>query len=72
MFSWNFLVTFIFVVIILVQLCVTLVRNNMFYEKQGSSILITIFYYVIDIMYIYSWKQLIINLIHYGDATNQK
>ena len=52
MFFWIFFVIFIFVVIVLVQFCTILVRNNMFYEKHKSSYLVTIFYSVIDIVYI--------------------
>jgi len=36
---------------------VILVRNNIFYTKQRSSNLVTIFYYVIDTMHIYSRKK---------------
>jgi hypothetical protein len=50
----NFLVIFIFLVIFLVQFCVILVRNGMFYIKTKSLNLVTIFYYVIDTVYIYS------------------
>jgi len=52
----KFLVIFIFVVF-LVQFCVILVRNGMFYVKTKSSNLVIVFYYVIDTMYIYSWKE---------------
>ena len=55
----KILVILIFVVIILVQFYVILVRNGMFYSKNRSSNLITIFYCVIDTMYIYSWKKII-------------
>jgi hypothetical protein len=54
----KFLVNFIFVVVFLVRFCVILVRNGMFYIKTKSSNLVTIFYYVIDIVYIYSWKKM--------------
>ena len=50
----RFFVIFIFVVIVLVQLCIILVYNNMFYVKHKSSYLVTISYYVIDTVYIYS------------------
>jgi hypothetical protein len=53
-----FLVIFIFCSICLVQLCVILVRNGMFNKKTKSSNLVTKFYYVIDTVYIYSWKKL--------------
>ena len=53
-FKKKLVVIFIFVVIVLVQLCVILVGNGMFYEKTKSSNLVTLFYYVIDAMYIYS------------------
>ena len=49
----KFLVIFIFVVIILVQFYVILVRNGMF-KKNISSNLVINFYYVIHTMYIYS------------------
>ena len=48
-----------FVVMFLVQFCIILVRNGMFYEKHKSSYLVTFFYYVINTVYIYSWKNLI-------------
>ena len=67
----KILVIFIFVVIILIQFCVILVRNGMFYSKQRSSNLVTIFYYVIDIVYIYSWKEIDKILTHFGHATYQ-
>ena len=54
-----FSVIFIFVVIVLVQFCIILVRNGMFHEKHKSSYLVFIFYYVIDSMFIHSWKKLI-------------
>ena len=55
LYSFIFFVIFIFVVNVLVQLCIILVRNGMFYKKkQKSSNLVTIFYYVIDTVYIYS------------------
>jgi hypothetical protein len=53
----KFLVIFIFLVIVLVQFYVILVRNGMFYIKTKSLNFVTIFYYVIDIVYIYSWKK---------------
>jgi len=31
--------------------------------------LVTIFYYVIDIVYMYSWKKIDKILTHFGDAT---
>ena len=69
----KFLVIFIFVVIILVQFCVILVRNGMFYlEKNKSLNLVIVFYYVIDTVYIYSWKRIDKILTHFGDATYQK
>ena len=47
-----------FLVIILVQLYVILVRNGMFYLKIiPSNFLVTIFNYVLDTVYIYSWKK---------------
>ena len=51
----------------LIQLYIILVRNGMFYKKQKSSFLVTIFYYVIDIVYIYSWKTIDKILTHFGD-----
>ena len=44
-----------FVVICFVQFDIILVRNGIFYEKYKSSYLVTIFYYVIDTVYIYPW-----------------
>ena len=55
----KFLVIFIFLVIVLVQFCIILVRNGMFSRNKRSSDLVINFYYVIDVMYIYSWKKLI-------------
>ena len=49
----KFLVIFIFVVVILVQFYVILVRNGMFYKKQILKVGYH-FYYVIDTVYIYS------------------
>ena len=63
-----FFVIFIFLVIFLVHLCIILVRNGMFYEKHKSSYKMTIYYYVIDILYIYSWKKIDKKLIDFGDA----
>ena len=40
----------------LVQFCIILVRKGMFYEKHKLSYLVTIFPYVIDTLYMYSWK----------------
>ena len=68
---WKFWSSSFFVVIILIQFCVILVRNGMFYSKQRSSNLVTIFYYVIDTMYIYSWKEIDEILTHFGHATYQ-
>ena len=48
----------IFVGIVLAQLCVILVRNGLFYKKTKWSNLVTISYYVIDTVYIYSWKKI--------------
>ena len=57
-FFWNFSSSLFFLVIFLVQFCIILVRNGMFYIKTKSSNLVTIFYYVIDTVYIYSWKKI--------------
>ena len=58
-FLWFFVI-YIFVVIILVQFYVILVRNNMFHKKNiDHSILVTISYYVIDTVYLFSWNKLI-------------
>ena len=43
----------------------------MFYFKKSSN-LVTIFYNVIDTIYIYLWKQIDKILTHFGDATYQK
>ena len=51
-FSWIFLSSSLFVIIFLVQFYIILVRNGMFYEKNKSSYLVTIVYYVIDTVYI--------------------
>ena len=40
-----------------------------FYFKNKSSDLIIVFYYVIDTMYIYSWKKFDKCFTHFGDAT---
>ena len=55
-------------VIFLVQFCVILVRNGKFYEKHKPSYLVATFYYVIDTVYIYSWKEIDKILTHFGDA----
>ena len=55
----NFFVIFIFVVIVLVQFCIILVRNGVFCENHKSSYSVTIFNCVIDTVYTYSWKKLI-------------
>ena len=44
----------------------------MFYEKHKSSYLVTIFYYVMDTVYIYSWKTIDKILTHFGDALCKK
>jgi len=44
----------------------------MFYFKKWSSNLVTIFYYVIGNVYIYSWKKVGKNLTHFGDANLEK
>ena len=53
------MVIFIFSSNVLVQFCIILVRNDMFSKNKRSSDLVINFYYVIDAMYIYSWKKLI-------------
>ena len=53
---------------VLVQFCIILVRNGMFYEKHKSSYLVINFHYVIDTVYIYSWKIVDKILTHFGDA----
>ena len=63
-----FLSSSFFVVVCFVQFCIILVRNGMFYEKHKSSYLDTILYYVIDTVYIYSWKTIDKILTHFGDA----
>ena len=45
---------FFFVVVVLVQFCVILVRNGMFYKRTKSPNLVIVFHYVIDTVYIYS------------------
>ena len=40
----------------------------MFYEKHKSSYLVINFHYVIDTVYIYSWKIVDKILTHFGDA----
>ena len=40
----------------------------MFYEKHKSSYLVTIFYYVINTVYIYSWKQIDKILTHFSNS----
>ena len=45
---------------------VVLYQNGMFYEKNKSSNLITIFYYEIDSDFIYSRKKIDKILIHFG------
>ena len=52
----------------LVQFCIIIVRNGMFYEKQKSSSLVTNFNFVIDTMYIYSWKKIDKILTQFDDA----
>ena len=63
---------FLFVDIVLVQFCIILVRNGMFYEDHKSSFLVTIFYYIIDTVYIYSWKKIDKTSSHFGDALCKK
>ena len=67
----KFFVIFIFMVIVLIQFCVILVRNGIFSRKKWSSNLVIRFYYVIDIMYIYFFKNFDKILTHFGDATWQ-
>ena len=62
------IVIFIFVVINLVQFCIILVRNSMFYKKHKSSYMVTAFYYVINTVFIYSWKNIAKILTHFDDA----
>ena len=57
-FFWNFWSSSLFLVIILVQFCIILVRNGMFSRNKRSSNLVINFYHVIDTMYIYSWKKM--------------
>ena len=64
-FFLKILVIFIFVVIFLVQFCVILVRNCMFY-------IIFFSYYVIDTVYIYTWKKIDKSLTHFGEAFYKK
>ena len=71
-FFLKFLIIFIFVVIVLVQLCVILVRNGMFYKKTKSSNLVTNFYCVLDIVYIYSWTKIENVLTYFGDPLCKK
>ena len=40
----------------------------MFSKKKSSNLVIS-FYYVIDTMYVYSWKEFDKSLTHFGDAT---
>ena len=49
-----------------------LVRNGMFYEKHKLSYLVTNFYYVLDTVYIYSWKKIDKILTHFGDTSCKK
>jgi hypothetical protein len=44
----------------------------MFYEKTESSTLVTSFYYEIDAMYIYSWKNIDKFLTYFGDLLSKK
>ena len=60
MYFWIIFSSSFFVVIGVVRFCINLVRNGMFYKKHKSSYLVTIFYYVIDNMYIYFWKNKLI------------
>ena len=39
------------------------------YKTFRSSNLVTIFYYVIDAMYMYAWKKIDKILTHFADAT---
>ena len=41
-------------------------------KKHKSSYLVTIFYYVINTVYIYSWKQTDKILTHFGDILCRK
>ena len=41
----------------------------MFSKNKRSSDLVIIIYYVIDAMYIYSWKKIDKILTHFGDTT---
>ena len=68
----EFFDIFIFVVISLVQLCIIIVWNSMFYEKHKSSYLIIILYYVIYTVYVYSWKEIDKILTHFGDILCKK
>ena len=56
----------------LVQLCVILVRNGMFYEKNKIIKFGYNFYDVIDAMYIYSWKKNDKILTYFGDPLCKK
>ena len=49
----NFLSSSFFMVIFLVQFCIIVVKNGLFYEKHKLSYLVTIYYYIIGIVYIY-------------------
>ena len=44
----------------------------MFYEKHKSSYYVINFHYVIDIVYIYSWKNIDKILTHFSDALCKK
>ena len=64
---------FFFVEIVLVQFCIILVRNDMFYRKHKSSNLVIVFYYVIGYVYIYSWRKKFDKILtHFGDALCKK
>ena len=68
----KFFVIFIFVIIFLVRFCVILVRNDVYYNNNKSSNLVTIIYYVISTVYIYSWQKIGKSLTHFGDALCKK
>ena len=59
-----FFVIFIFVVMFFIQFCIIIVRNGMFYENTNHRIWLPFFYYVIDTVYIYSWKIIDVILTH--------
>jgi len=68
LYSLNFLVIFIFCSN---YFSLGMLETACFIEKKDPQIWLPFFHYVIDTMYIYSWKNIDKIVTHFGDASYQ-